>query len=418
MLLYDEQGLRLYDAITTEAPEYYLFGAEEEILKTRADDIVRVMHAGAGLSAGEVVLELGSGLAGLVANSNLSGSSPITYYALDLEYRELERTLGDIASSDLGPILKDKVSTRGMWGTYEDGLKFLQSGGLHSPSPSSQMAAMGRHLSREFDSADRDNSPDSRSSASSTDAGSSPPSTPGETQQPLHLLFLGSSLGNFTRAEGAEFLRSLPLRPGMGDTLLLGLDHDNDQRVIEEAYNDPRGHTEAFIVNGLKAAGRVLGDDKLFDGGKWEYVNFSDNDAYALFSDSGLRPIQRWTDSASRYSLWLLERPPFLFPLLSSPVACNAQGQITPKKIYSTTPFGIPSPQDWENLWAFWDFITRSMIPPSMLFQKPIDLRHICLFYLGHIPTFLDIHLSRLLKEPHSEPEEFKNIFEVSSQSE
>lgn len=61
MLLYDEQGLRLYDAITTEAPEYYLFGAEEEILKTRADDIVRVMHAGAGLSAGEVVLELGSG---------------------------------------------------------------------------------------------------------------------------------------------------------------------------------------------------------------------------------------------------------------------------------------------------------------------------------------------------------------------
>lgn len=208
-----------------------------------------------------------------MANSNLSGSSPITYYALDLEYRELERTLGDIASSDLGPILKDKVSTRGMWGTYEDGLKFLQSGGLHSPSSSFQMAAMGRHLSREFDSADRDNSPDSRSSASSTDAGSSPPSTPGETQQPLHLLFLGSSLGNFTRAEGAEFLRSLPLRPGMGDTLLLGLDHDNDQRVIEEAYNDPRGHTEAFIVNGLKAAGRVLGDDKLFDGGKWEYVN-------------------------------------------------------------------------------------------------------------------------------------------------
>ncbi len=48
------------------------------------------------------------------------------------------------------------------------------------------------------------------------------------------------------------------------------------------------------------------------------------------------------------------------------------------------------------------------MIPPSMLYQKPIDLRHICLFYLGHIPTFLDIHLSRLLEEPHTEPEGFK----------
>ena len=59
-------------------------------------------------------------------------------------------------------------------------------------------------------------------------------------------------------------------------------------------------------------------------------------------------------------------------------------------------------------MWAAWDFINRKMIPPSMLFQKPIDLRHICLFYQGHIPTFLDIHLSRLLQEPHTEPENFK----------
>jgi hypothetical protein len=29
--------------------------------------------------------------------------------------------------------------------------------------------------------------------------------------------------------------------------------------------------------------------------------------------------------------------------------------------------------------------ITLSMIPPSMLHSKPIDLRHICLFYLGHM---------------------------------
>lgn len=55
------------------------------------------------------------------------------------------------------------------------------------------------------------------------------------------------------------------------------------------------------------------------------------------------------------------------------------------------------------------------MIPSSMLLQKPIDLRHICLFYLGHIPTFLDIHLSRLLNEDHTEPEHFKDIFEVFS---
>jgi len=47
-----------------------------------------------------------------------------------------------------------------------------------------------------------------------------------------------------------------------------------------------------------------------------------------------------------------------------------------------------------------------------LLHEKPIDLRHICLFYLGHIPTFLDIHLSGVLDEPHTEPENFNHIFE------
>lgn len=37
---------------------------------------------------------------------------------------------------------------------------------------------------------------------------------------------------------------------------------------------------------------------------------------------------------------------------------------------------------------------TLSMIPRDLLHTKPIDLRHICLFYLGHIPGFLDIHMS------------------------
>jgi uncharacterized SAM-dependent methyltransferase len=61
MLLYDERGLRLYDDITTKAPEYYLFGAETEILRNHAYEIVRVMHHGDEVSVGEVVLELGAG---------------------------------------------------------------------------------------------------------------------------------------------------------------------------------------------------------------------------------------------------------------------------------------------------------------------------------------------------------------------
>ena len=138
------------------------------------------------------------------------------------------------------------------------------------------------------------------------------------------------------------------------------------------------------------------------------YVQFSDIDAYTLFTEANLRPVQRWTDTASRYSLWLLERPPFMFPLLSSPRSQTASGDLVPMRNHSSSPFGIPSLQDWQDLWTTWDLITRGMVPPAMLFQKPIDLRHICLFYFGHIPTFLDIHLSRLLGQPNTPPEDFK----------
>ncbi|PCH37229.1 hypothetical protein WOLCODRAFT_20998 [Wolfiporia cocos MD-104 SS10] len=68
----------------------------------------------------------------------------------------------------------------------------------------------------------------------------------------------------------------------------------------------------------------------------------------------------------------------------------------------------MPAIDQWRAMWAAWDFSTQHMIPPSMLFQKPIDLWRICLFYIGHIPMFLLIHLSRMLKEPDTEPVEFK----------
>ncbi|KAL4263281.1 EgtD Methyltransferase Superfamily protein [Pleurotus pulmonarius] len=446
VLLYDERGLRLYDAITTEVSEYYLFGAEEEILKNKADEIVRTMHSGLGDGdlESEVVLELGAGslrktshiLAGLsrIVPSECD-TAPITYYALDLEERELQRVLASIANSSVGKMLQGKVETKGLWGTYEDGLKFVEDEGSpissHSNSPTSQSSR------RELTSP----SPTPRSGSSS----------------PLHILFLGSSLGNFDRKESVKFLQSLPLRPGSGDTLLIGLDHDNDKTLIEEAYNDRKGYTKTFIMNGLRAAGRALGNEDMFEEDKWEYVNryneaerrheayykskcsqkledpkaehgyefledelvkievsykYSETDAYSLFTDAGLRPIQRWTDSATQYSLWLLERPPFMFPLLKSPVAFNGLGEIVQTSPLSNSPFGVPSPQEWSNLWAAWDYVTLKMIPPSMLHVKPIHLRHICLFYLGHIPTFLDIHLSRLLKESHTEPESFKYIFE------
>lgn len=134
---------------------------------------------------------------------------------------------------------------------------------------------------------------------------------------------------------------------------------------------------------------------------------YSDVDAYSLFIASDLRPVMRWTNTSNEYSLWLLERPAFTFPLLKQPHAeVVASASLA-------NPFGVPTLNDFKTMWQAWDTITMGMIPRCMLLTKPIDLRHICLFYLGHIPAFLDIHLSRLLGEPHTEPAYFKNVFEV-----
>lgn len=52
------------------------------------------------------------------------------------------------------------------------------------------------------------------------------------------------------------------------------------------------------------------------------------------------------------------------------------------------------------------------MIPKEELLAKPIKLRNACIFYLGHIPTFLDIHLTRATNGKPTEPAAYQQIFE------
>ena len=76
---------------------------------------------------------------------------------------------------------------------------------------------------------------------------------PETSERPLHIVFLGSSLGNFERESAGPFLKGLPLR--QGDTLLIGLDGRpaagaEGSKKVEVAYNDPAGHTRAFEEHG------------------------------------------------------------------------------------------------------------------------------------------------------------------------
>ena len=92
--------------------------------------------------------------------------------------------------------------------------------------------------------------------------------------------------------------------------------------------------------------------------------------------------------------------------VLSAATSCFP---LRPEK-YAARP--VPSLEEYEQLWTVWDIVTRFMLPQEELLSKPIKLRNCCLFYLGHIPTFLDIHLSRAMDEDPTDPSSYRTIFE------
>ena len=84
------------------------------------------------------------------------------------------------------------------------------------------------------------------------------------------MLFLGSSIGNFDRGPGEDFLRKIrdELRPG--DALLLGTDLEKPLAQLIPAYDDPLGVTAVFNRNLLARINRELGGD--FDLSRFEHV--------------------------------------------------------------------------------------------------------------------------------------------------
>ncbi|GJJ72066.1 L-histidine Nalpha-methyltransferase / hercynylcysteine S-oxide synthase [Entomortierella parvispora] len=379
MVLYDDRGLQLFDEITY-LDDYYLTTEEIQILERDGDKIVE--H----IPDNSVVVELGAGSLRktvLLLNALESRRKNIRYYALDLMLDELTKSLKSLGKFS-------NVKTAGLWGTYEEGLAFVSSLGAEVPKT---------------------------------------------------LLWLGSSIGNLTREEARDFITSYRKTLNVGDNWLIGIDRRNDAQEITLAYNDTKGVTREFVLNALGHI-NVIFDQSLMDRQKFQYfaqynVEVGRHEAYyqvveshstvfkapkeennvqidfvkgelinveysykwspaetaALFEDTEFTKVGQWTSSSDRYDLHLVRKTPFYFK--------------------STDAKTCPSQQEWTELWKSWDVVTTQMIQhPSMLLEKPIALRHPFLFYLGHIPVFLDTQLSRALKEPFSEPAHFNVIFE------
>ncbi|GLB39964.1 hypothetical protein LshimejAT787_0704740 [Lyophyllum shimeji] len=230
-ILYDEVGLKLYNegVGTTWTEWYYPFTAEKQILDEHGHDIAKRLKMS---RKGEAVLiELGAGslektsriLTSLADMGQAKGvKMSVQYYALDLQRSELVTTLEQLQES-IGGRLAGRVSTMGMWGTYDDGIRLIRNNELGL-----------------------------------------------EADVPVHVLFLGGTIGNFSKGDGdIAFLRDLPLRPGRGDTLLLGIDRAKQREIIDRAYNFSAG--EEWFMNGLKVAGRALiGDEGFFGSNDWD----------------------------------------------------------------------------------------------------------------------------------------------------
>jgi L-histidine N-alpha-methyltransferase len=194
---YDAEGSLLFEEIC-ELPEYYLPRAEREILQAHAPGIV------ARFPGGVTLVELGSGNAAktrLLIEACLTRQPSLQYVPVDIC-----RTVLEDSSREL---LRDYPTLEivAVAGEYREGLRRLN-----------------------------------------TPAG-----------LPKLILWLGSNVGNFDRAEAAEFLRQVRETMAPADRLLVGIDLRKDRARLENAYDDPRGVTARFNLNLLTRINRELG---------------------------------------------------------------------------------------------------------------------------------------------------------------
>jgi len=78
-------------------------------------------------------------------------------------------------------------------------------------------------------------------------------------KSPKLILFLGSSIGNFTQEQAIDFMKMLRNHITFGDRLIIGFDLIKDRKVLLEAYNDKEGITAEFNLNILKRINTELG---------------------------------------------------------------------------------------------------------------------------------------------------------------
>lgn len=200
---YDEAGSRLFEAIC-QLPEYYLTRTEDAILRQYASEMVGGLSCDPGAEV--TLIELGSGSAQktqrLIA-AGLHRQGRLHYVPIDVSPSALEESALRLSHRFHGLRISGYVAD------YRRGLERIMA----------------------------------------------------RARGPRLILFLGSSLGNYTMDSAAELLAMISRTMQVDDRLLLGTDMAKEPAVLEAAYDDAQGVTAAFNLNLLHRINRELGAD-------------------------------------------------------------------------------------------------------------------------------------------------------------
>ncbi|MFW5851226.1 MAG: L-histidine N(alpha)-methyltransferase [Bacteroidota bacterium] len=88
--------------------------------------------------------------------------------------------------------------------------------------------------------------------------------------------FLGSTIGNFTEEQRIDFLVKMNQIMTDDDYFLLGVDTIKNKIILENAYNDKQGITEAFNLNVLNVVNAICETD--FDTNDFKHIAFFNED--------------------------------------------------------------------------------------------------------------------------------------------
>ena len=92
------------------------------------------------------------------------------------------------------------------------------------------------------------------------------------------ILWIGSSIGNLDRIEAAEFLQGFSDVLQDRDSMLIGIDACQESDRVYHAYNDERGTTHQFVLNGLMHANKLMGKE-VFRKDDWKVIGEYDETA-------------------------------------------------------------------------------------------------------------------------------------------